>query len=331
MSKDLKNCNTNTNIKNPDCNSCEISEISEINELVNIIYTLIPAISEYKVPYSLDTIVSPTASSVIKKFNFNIKLPCESCNEIRILWPLVWMINPIATKIKNSYNLTLTDTGTESAIVEIKFILNVLSSKIIKGPTQTYGILNKSEINNSLCICNETAAKWDYTFYFTLTGTGSAGSTVTPTISSATINLSSPHNSSISTILVTPVGNSSLDGKSEFTLSIPMYASEGNTALINAGLNTLLAEGDTVNIVTILQGFGITIPSNATIITVTSNGTILTIIYTVGLNPPIKIEFTPIIGYIPVYSPAHYISFVYSCEDKYRDYWTATNIESLNV
>lgn len=322
--------------------SKEACDAPVIGELIDTVYTLLPQIAEYNTPYNISYSVPssatvPTTPTYCKTYSYYVQLTNEACTEVRMTWPLVWMINPLASKVANAYTATLPAGVTNATVgIQITLLLNLLSNKLIKDPAQLTPVLNNGNTNNGPCICDSSAAaQWDYTFNFTLSFAGAAGASgISGTVTNATITLSAPNNPQVLTVLVTPTNSSSTLGaaNSTFDLSIPIPSSVGNTQLILLGLTNV--ESDTTTIDAILEGYGVIPPTGYTSVTFNQNASSPNLIdanFMCSNSCTSVITFDPFPGAIPIASPAHYVSFVPSCEDKCDSFWIATNIETLNV
>jgi hypothetical protein len=179
-----------------DCGECvvagrEACDARVINKLLNVVYTTLP--QSLGRPGNSGLIELTSNPSPIT-LNYFVKLPCIGCDEIKLLWPLTWMIPEIFNRVNSRFTAP---AGTIT--LSVKLQLHVLSNELLKDPSKASPILNTGSPTNGICICNSTgAATWDYTFTFTLTSTGTGAATVT----ALTVTLSDPTNPSVVTFNV---------------------------------------------------------------------------------------------------------------------------------
>lgn len=195
-------CKENNNCKN--CGTCiiagqDICNAPEINQSFNIVYTPIP---DFNTNYS-QTILTDGSNKDLGTFNYYVELSEIINKEMRLLWPVVWMVNSIIDKIKNKFTLF---SGT--ATIKITFMLGILSNNLIKDPAEFFPILNSGNVDNVPCICNaESTASYGYSFMFNMTNTGSISG-----ITSGTLTFIVPNNITGATFSILPSGNNSTLG-----------------------------------------------------------------------------------------------------------------------
>lgn len=155
-----------------ECAKCVVASFKscdapEIDELVNTVYTPIPRFffPENGTTISLGPFITPDTAFQLGTFNFYVTLPCdEDCGEVRLLWPLVWMIPEIVQRLNGRFTLPV---GATEGFVRIIFNLNVLSKRLIKAPAQLITTLNTGGVTNGPFICDaSSAAIYDYNFLF---------------------------------------------------------------------------------------------------------------------------------------------------------------------
>jgi len=261
----------------------EACDAPEINKLLNTVYTTIP---NFPFPDNgtLITLAATSAAApfAFPTFNFYVTLPCdEECGEVRLLWPLVWMIREIVQRLNGRF------TGT--GFVSVRLVLNVLSKKLIKDPAQLIPTLNTGGVNNGPCICDSSnAAQFDYDFLFAFAPATptSAFSTLTE---GSTVALSGPNNPAIATFFIDPA---------TLALSLIVPPTAAFTSFVTI-----------VDAILSMAGSG-----------------------SIPIDPAILASLAVAVGAIPVDSPAHYYSFIPSCEQDGCDgYWVATSLEFLHV
>lgn len=312
MQKDIE---LNKECEYTDCiaannNSCDAPEI---DKYINIIYTSIP---NFHFPQN-GTLLNIT-NNPIYNFNYYIKLPSQLCEEIRILWPLTWMIPQLVQKL----NGKLTGTG----IIGINLSLDILSKKLIQdmalaNPTLNTG--NNTLIDSSRGLCNSVAT-YDYLISLAYTGTSSA-STLSTTIPS-TVIFSTPNNSMTLQFTIDPV---TLNLISQDQANYATFVAATLRIITNQNFGTPPASvGAKLMLLNLL---GISSPTLTAILTaqpsdvsptVSITGATITITGTTG-----SYSFT-VPGTFPSTSAAQYVSFVYSHT---KNYWVATNIETSRV
>jgi len=315
VKKDDKKDNKKECCCEADCAKCivasrEACDAPEINKLINTVYTTIPC---FQFPEN-GTLVPITGNNEYD-FSYYISLPCDSCDEIRLLWPLVWMIPQIIQRLKGRFSGT--------GVVIVKLLLNVLSKKLIKAPAQAIPTLNTGGVVNGPCICDSSsAAVYDYTFNFNFTAVEGGPSTVTGGI----LTFSAPN---------TPVAVT-------FTITIDPVTGAVTLALPNININLIAAILPLMplgSVLAFLASVGISSSALTTFITNLMNNSAASLTVTVvgnvitltGSNET-TISFTFPAQSLSTLSPAHYVSFVASCDKEECDgYWVATNIETLRV
>lgn len=178
--------------------SCNICDVPEINKFLNTVYTTIP-----NFPFPNNSVLinlNGTTQDLplqLGEFNYYVALPHDQeCGEIRLLWPLVWIIRELINKLRGRFS--------GSGFVSIRFVLNVLSKKLIKDPAQAITTLNTDGITNGPCFCETAnAAKFDYDFLFQF-----GPNIATPAVSeliSASVRFSGPNVDNIITLHINPV------------------------------------------------------------------------------------------------------------------------------
>lgn len=294
--------------------SKEACDAPEITKLVNTVYTTIPNFN-----FPQNGALVNISSNLEYTFNYYIKLPCESCEEIRMLWPLTWMVPQIIKKLTG-----FTGTG----IVTIILQLNVISKKLIKDPAQVTPTLNTGGIVNGICICDSSSpATYDYTFNLAF-ASSELGPSVLSTTSPSTLTFSAPNNPVVAQFAIDPN-----------TLNLIPQTQQSFINFIAASIGIIFIQFflvDLDEIVPLLALLGISNPTLTNIIdnstgvpTVSVNGTLIVI---TG-NPSTLGSYSIVTpGIFPATSPAHYVSFVSSCgKNSNNNYWVATNIETSRV
>lgn len=279
-----------------DCAKCVVAgfescDAPEIDKLLNTVYTTIP---NFPFPDSA-ALISLTNTTTVNPFkfpdfNYYVTLPSDQqCGEVRLLWPLVWMIKEIVQRLAGRF------TGT--GFVSVRLVLNVLSKKLIKDPAQIIPTLNTGGVNTGLCLCDTTnSAQFDYTFLFAFAQSNtSAFSTLTQ---GSTVTFSGPNIPSILTFSIDPVPSCGLSVQPTGSIVDPVnFALSLRVTADPALINFLVLIDEIINS---------------------------------GGEPLIPIPV--FIGSIPVNSPAHYYSFIPSCQQDCNDgFWVATNLESIHV
>jgi len=292
--------------------SCDPCDPPEINKLLNVVYTKIPNL---KFPDNGVLIpLGPTGYS-FQPFNYYVSLPDEGSHEVRLLWPLVWMIPQLITRLSGRFS--------GSGPVTLKLNLNVDSKKLIKDPAQPVPTLNTGGPNNGPCICDTTgSAVFDYTFLFNVVN----GSVDTGFTSSVIFSI--PSNGDGSRIVFNSLGDVVLAVPASNTLLLSLLApftGAAAVALGAAGLNLLATLGVTPPVGT----------TAATLLQVTSPlPGILSFTFSGNVTGTVPnfVSATVNAGFIDITSPAHYISFIPSCEgDECDGSWFATYLETLRV
>ena len=302
----------------------EACDAPVINKLVNTVYTTLPCF-----PFFENGMLTTINGTNEYCFSYYISLPYEFNDEIRLLWPVTWIIPQLVQKLLGKLS------GSGNVIV--KFLLNVMSKKIIKGPTQITSTLNTGNIVNGPCVCDSTSVVYDYTFNFAFVS--GSPSSVLSTVSSSYLTFSAPNNAVAAQFTIDPntlnlisqnssnllnfftgVFTSNLEFNGEFyfinsadyntyvALLTSLGATSAQIAAFTTYFNAAGALGDTV----------------ATTITVAG----ATIIFTTG-----SLTFVFNVPNIVIASsPAQYISFIPSCEKgDCKGYWVATNLETARV
>jgi len=316
-----------------DCAKCivgsrEACDAPEIDKLLNTVYTTIPHF--FTETGALIPLIGTTATApyTFPDFNYYVALPCDSCDEIRLLWPLVWMIPQIIQRLR----------FTGAGFVKIRMVLNVLSKKLIKDPAQLVPTLNTGGVNNGPCICDaSSAAEYDYTFLFAFTADRGIG-TLSSLTTRSTVTFSAPNNATVATFDIDPV---------TLALSVPVFGIANTSAFLATLVTAILPTLPPLEVVGFLTALGVpagelttlvaTIGADS-VVTVTTNPIPGFITITVNTSPPtivpVRLPATPlpVISSIPVSSPAHYVSYVPSCEKEgCEGYWVATNLETVSV
>lgn len=272
-----------------ECAKCVVAAFEqckapEIDKLINTVYTPIPNFNENIVPISLNNTTSANPFT-LPDINYYVSLPCDKeCGEIRLLWPLVWMIPEIAKRLNIFTLTTILGPGGQvlPGFVKIRFVLNILSKRLVKNPAQIIPILNTGRIESGPHICNSVnIIQFDYDFLFRFGPSNRTVVGVFPAILDglSIVNLSAPNNPIVETFSIDPENNFAL------SLDIPV------DPILNAFLQFIENQ----------------FPNSPFL--------------------PTKL----IVGSLPVFSPAHYISFVPSCENDCEKYWISTNIETTRV
>jgi len=261
----------------------EACDAPEIDKLLNTVYTTIPnfPFPDNGALITLAT-TTPTTPFRFPDFNYYVTLPCdEECGEVRLLWPLVWMIREIVQRLAGRF------TGT--GFVAVRLVLNVLSKKLIKDPAQLIPTMNTGGINNGPCICDSSnAAQFDYDFLFAF-APATPGATISSLITGSTVTFSAPNIATIATFAIDPV---------TLKLSLLLPASPELTEFLTE-INDAIAA---------LASF-------------IGSGVI-----------PLPIAIPTIAASLPLDPPAHYYSFIPSCEQDGCDgFWVATSLEFLHV
>jgi hypothetical protein len=269
--------------------ACDPCDAPEINKLLNVVYTPIP---HFPFPESGALVNLTTPSTYNPVFNYYVTLPCDQeCGEVRLLWPFVWMIKEVVNRLAGRF--------TRSGFVTVKFILNVLSKKLIKDPAQLIPTLNVGGVTNGPCICETAnAAQFDYTFNLRYEVVGDA--TFATLASGSSVVFSYPNNSKLFDPIVLGVPATFLIEPSTLELILPIRASP---------------EFDLV-----FLGIQASILALVHIVSDCCNSSL-------DIEPTINIP--EVIGFIRVNSPALYFSFIPSIDND--GYWVATNLENLNV
>ena len=302
----------------------EACDAPVINKLVNTVYTTLSCF-----PFSENGMLTTINGTNEYCFSYYISLPCEFNDEIRLLWPVTWIIPQLIQKLLGKFS------GTGNVIV--KFLLNIMSKKIIKAPAQVTSTLNTGGIVNGPCVCDSTSAVYDYTFNFAFVSGSPSSilSTVSPsyltfsapnnavaaqfTIDPSTLNLIPQTSANLLNFIVGVLISDLISGQdSPFpSTSLPSYvallASIGATSVQIAAFTTFFDAAQTA-------GSDITITLTGTTITFTATGTFSgTFVF-------------PVPNIVIASSPAQYVSFVPSCEKgDCKSYWVATNLETERV
>jgi len=329
-----------------DCAECVVAsrdacDAPEIDKLINTVYTVIPN-NLTPVNFTFGSIPVPNTPIIL---NYYVKLACEACEEIRLLWPLVWMIPELFNRVNNKFSLpapTLVNgvLTPATATLTVELLLHVISKKLIKDPAQANPTLNTGAPVNGPCICDtSSAATYDYTFNFTLEGPVTGTVAGLARVTDLQIIFSTPNNAAEQTIIVDVSG-----ANPTFALAVPIIASPSvlnffvANLVFTIGIDSVL----TLPLAALLESIGVTIPADAvigsTLVTAVPGITPGTVIvsFTTGGSPPevitVTVPMEDIIGTIPVFSPAHYVSFVPSCDkDECDEFFVATNLGGINV
>ena len=315
--------------------SHEACDVPEINKLVNTVYTTVPCF-----PFPENCTPITITNNPEYCFNYYISLPCELCDEIRLLWPLVWMIPQIISKLQGKF------LGT--GIVTVKLLLNILSKKLIKAPAQANLILNTGGVINGPRICDSVAAAvYDYTFIFSfVAGPGSPSTaSVLSTTSASYLTFSAPNNAVVAQYTIDPVTLNLIPQNSQNTVNLVA----GTIAALLVLNDNFIDESTPLNnghaIIEVITFFGATSaqlaalniflyaaydsPGLSTNVTATLCGTTITLTATGTFSGTFVF---PVPNIVIASSPAQYVSFVSSCEkDGCKSYWVATNLETNRV
>ena len=297
--------------------SKEACDAPVINQLINTVYTVIPNFS-----FPENGLLVMINGSNEYCFNYYISLPCESCDEIRLLWPITWLIPQLIQKLQGKF------TGTGNIIV--KFLLNILAKRIIKAPAQSNSTLNTGNVINGPCICNSSTALYDYTFNFAFTS-GSPSSTLSLILPS-TLSFSAPNNPIIVQFVIDPITYNLIPQNQVNLLNLAVSTIEGfGSSAFLGGLEPVITSiithlGATSSQLSLLPAF-LTASVSSGITGVTISGT------TVTLTNGTETYTFLATNIITAVSPAQYISFVFSCNkdnknnnNDHESYWTATNL-----
>jgi len=255
-------------------------------------------------------------------FNYYVSLPDHGTHEVRLLWPLVWMLPQLQQRLQGKFS----GTGP----VTINLLLNVESERLIKDPAQPNPVLNTSGPNNGPCICDSNGlAVYNYDFVFNIVNGALAAapnySTVSLTVPANGIGAQFVFDSSLVLQAAIPASNTLLSALLASFLTTPNAA--GPVILGNAGVNLLASLG----IVASVAGVPFTA---ATLLAVSPNATGG---FTLSFSGPVTGSLTlaagsVVSGFVPVKSPAHYVSFIPSCnKDECDSNWFATYLETLFV
>lgn len=321
-----------------DCAKCVVAsrdscDAPVIDKLINTVYTNIPIfplpLTGALIPLTGTTSTAPYS---FPDFNYYVSLPCDDqCGEIRLLWPFVWMVQQIIQKLTR-----FTGTG----FVRVRLNLNVLSKKIIKDPAQLIPTLNTGGLNNGPCLCDSApAVQYDYTFLLAFAESPTIGAPSVLTTGS-TVTFSSPNNPRAEVFAIDPT---------TLGLSHVVNSTASIAPLLFTFLSSMVLILPSDILANLLIGLGVP-PTDPGVIYLEglSPGTIVPGI-TVALDQTGALTLTvPVPGApsfvitvptsltvtssIPSSSPAHYVSFVPSCDKEGCDsYYIATNLETLRV
>jgi len=146
-------CSTN-NERQGNCDKCIVAARRSCNAPVmrNLLNTVFTPLPKFRSTINVYT----TTTTILPNINYYVMLPNKACSEVRLLWPLVWMIPQLISRL----------TVMGSGMVQIPFILNVLSNKLIKDPVQLQSTLNTGNANGP-CMCN-TINTTQYNYVFNL-------------------------------------------------------------------------------------------------------------------------------------------------------------------
>lgn len=306
----------------------EACDAPVINKLINTVYITFP----YFPFYDNGTLININSCNEYC-FNYYISLPYELYTEIRLLWPIVWIIPKLVQELQGKFS------GSGNIIV--KFSLNVLSKKLIKAPSQANSILTTDNIVNDKYVCDSTAIVYDYTFNFAFVN--GSPSSILSTTSPSFLTFSEPNNSIIAKFVIDPN-----------TLKL---ISQNSVNLLNIVVSTLISYFDYDNVNNsysfysnygyaydaVLTALGATSAqiaefntfyNNALIINTVANITIAGATITFTASGTFSGTFVFTSPDIIIASPAQYISFVLSYNNNkndYKNYWVATNLESYKV
>jgi hypothetical protein len=205
-----------------DCAKCVIAsrkacDAPVLKKLLNTVYTVIP---NFK--HNCPIVVCPDIITTLPDINYYVQLPCDECNEVRVLWPMVWIIRELIKKLR------VTGTG----FINVKFILNILTKKLAVDPAQLQPTLNVGGATNGPCICDTIGAvQYNYEFFLNYAATSSSLCINAPsTFTGGTVTFSVPNNEEFVTYsIAVPEGN----GDITILLPDPLVP-----ALIEAGVLT---------------------------------------------------------------------------------------------
>lgn len=338
------------------CNQCDAPVLTK---LVNTIYTALPCFKFTESAgtvtlVALDNFTSPSTPYSLSVFDYYVRLPNETHHEVRMLWPVVWMIPELINKLGTSRFIfsTLEGDSGQFGYVSFKINLNVLSSKIVKDPAQQGIILSTDNISNEFdnagvsCACKDVITTWNYNFllqFLPANTMGGAG-----TLVGITIMVGTPSNSALYTIFITPPLNSPTGTpltSNNFVISEPI---PGNAVTFSATLFTLLALANANSISpidvsslsatqVIIESYGgdaSEIVTGSSINTPTPSPTDMSILFTVDNTSGSSIIEIPVppIGSIQISSFAHYISFVLTtAKFKIDRQWVATALQTIDA
>lgn len=281
--------------------SSEACDAPEINKLINTVYTIIPN------SFSFNNELININDNVEYCFNYYIKLPRISYNEIRLLWPVIWMIPELIQKLQGKF--------IGSGNITIKFLLNILSKKIIKAPAQ-----NNLILNTGFNSCMNNSAIYDYTFNFPLIST--TGTSILNNLLPWTLTFSVPNNPIFSQFVIDPNTYDLISQDQENFINLSADTIYGfGQPLVNGGaiIGVITSLGATSSQIDELRVFLEPLADRSLI--ATASGTIITLIS--GSSSYVF----PVPNIVISTSVAQYISFVSSCErGKCENYWISTNL-----
>jgi len=267
--------------------------------------------------------------------NYYVTLPRESCTEIRLLWPLTWMIPQLIQRLSNRY--------TGAGLVSLQLVLNVLSKNLIKDPAQPQPLVTGT---NLACLCDDTSvASYDYTFTFSLVASATPGAASSvDTNPTSSVSFSVPGNPQVAIFYFGASATLLTGDPSAFLNGVPVNQTQVTAALNAAGIPVNGAPVIlTLARLTLLQSLGVAVPANAVVGTTTVQvsstisgqpaGVGFLFTFVIAGSPPITVVVDPFFTLsnpFVVVSPAQYISFIESCGEGCVT-WISTNLQFLNV